>query len=255
MNSFFQSYFGLADRRAVVTGAGRGIGKAIAQGLAAAGAEVLIHYCKSKDGAHKVVQEIQSQGGKAWSAQADLTNPVQVQSLFENVARHWSAIDILVNNTGDLVARSSVADATNELAEQVIRVNFLSAFYVSRTAIPLLYKGINPVILNIGSIAGHNGGANGATLYASAKGAIHTFTRGLAKELSPDIRVNAIAPGVILTDFHRKHTTEERLKAIAKNTPLQRLGRPEDHIAGAVFLCSNGASFITGEILDVNGGL
>ena len=104
-------------------------------------------------------------------------------------------------------------------------------------------------------MAAHDGGANGATLYASSKGAIHTFTRGLAKELAPDIRVNAVAPGLILTDFHRRFSTKERLKAVAENTPLKRLGKAEDIAAAAVFLCGKGASFITGEVIEINGGL
>ena len=107
---------------------------------------------------------------------------------------------------------------------------------------------------NMSSTAAHTGGV-GNKLYGASKGAIHTFTRGLAKELAPGIRVNAIAPGVIMTDFQRRFNTESQLAVIAENTPLKRLGTSEDMTAAVVFLCSNGASFITGEVIEINGGL
>jgi 3-oxoacyl-[acyl-carrier protein] reductase len=104
-------------------------------------------------------------------------------------------------------------------------------------------------------VAAHHGGGSGSVLYASTKGAIHTLTRGLAKELSPSIRVNALAPGVILTDFHRRHSTEESIKNFVAATPLKRAGKPEEVAGAAIFLCSRSASFITGEILEINGGI
>ena len=255
MNDFVQKSFGLDGRRAVVTGAGRGIGRAIAEALAALGSEVLVHYYSSEKAAVEVANGIENQGGKAWTAGADLTDSSQVNRLFEQVAKKWGSIDILVNNAGDLVQRCDIADFRDELIEKVIRVNIHTALYCSREAIPLLKKGTKPCILNLSSGAAHNGGANGATLYAAAKGAIHTFTRGLAKELAPDIRVNAIAPGVILTDFHRRFSTGQSLKRVAENTPLKRVGNAEDMAAAAVFLCGGGASFITGEVIEINGGL
>lgn len=255
MNNFYEKHFGLANKRAVVTGAGRGIGQAIAEALAAMGAEVLVHYNTSKDAAQKVVEDIRTNGGKAWTTGADLTDSAQAKDLFQKVQERWGALDILVSNAGDLVQRCKIEDFSDELIETVLRVNIHTALYSTRDAIPLLRKGKNPGIINLSSVAAHNGGINGATLYATTKGAIHTFTRGLAKELAPDIRVNAIAPGVILTDFHRRHTSEERLNVIAQNTPLKRLGTAEDMAAAAVFLCGDGASFITGEVIEINGGL
>lgn len=255
MNNFYKKHFGLEKKRALVTGAGRGIGRAIAEALAAVGAEVLVHYNKSKDAAQNVVDTIQTNGGNAWAEGADLTDSTQTKALFQKIHARWGALDILVNNAGDLVQRCSIEDFPDDLIETVLRVNIHTALYSTREAIPLLRKGKNPGIVNLSSVAAHNGGANNATLYAATKGAIHTFTRGLAKELAPVIRVNAIAPGVILTDFHRKHSTEEGLKAIAQNTPLKRVGAAEDMAAAAVFLCGDGASFITGEVIEINGGL
>jgi len=255
MNNTLEKWFGLQGRRALVTGAGRGIGRAIAEALASAGAEVCVHYHASADAASEVVNAITAAGGKAWCARADLTVASQANDLLSEVGKRWGGLDILVNNAGDLVQRSPVEKFTDELLDQVLRVNVHSAIYATRAAIPLLRKGKHPSIINLSSVAAHNGGANGATIYAAAKGAIHTYTRGLAKELAPDIRVNGIAPGVALTDFHRKHSTEQNLTTIASNTPLKRLGQPEDHAAAAVFLCGAGASFVTGEVIEINGGL
>ncbi|HYG78220.1 MAG TPA: SDR family oxidoreductase [Planctomycetota bacterium] len=255
MAEFFETYFGLKGRKALVTGAGRGIGRAIASGLAAAGAEVCIHYNKSREAADEAVSDITAAGGSAWSAGGDLTNSAQANALAEAVGARWKCLDILVNNAGDLVKRSPVADASDELIDQVIKVNIHTALYTTRACLPLLRLGQKPCIVNLGSIAAHNGGSNGATIYASTKGAIHTYTRGLARELAPQIRVNGIAPGVALTDFHRTHSKPEALEAIAVSTPLKRLGTAEDMIAATVFLCAAGAEFITGETIEINGGL
>lgn len=255
MNEYLTARFGLDGRRAAVTGAGRGIGRAIAEALAAAGAEVLVHYHRSRQPAEEAARGIESRGGRAWTAQADLTDSAQVRRLFRQVEERWGGLDILVNNTGDLVQRSSIGELSDELLERVVRVNLHSALYCSREAIPLLRRGTAPCIVNLSSNGAHTGGGAGAVLYCAAKGAIHTFTRGLATELAPGIRVNAIAPGTILTDFHRVHTPEERLAAMAANTPLKRLGEAEDVSAAVVFLCGAGAAFITGEVIEINGGL
>ena len=259
MSNYFEDQFGLKGKRALVTGAGRGIGRAIAEAFAAAGAEVCIHYNKSESAANECAGAIEKQfgPGRAWCVGGDLTDSAAVNTVFEKVAARWNgALDILVNNTGDLVQRSKIADFTDDLLERVIRVNVHSAVYCTRAAIPLLKRsGNDPLIINLSSIAAHNGGANGATIYAATKGAIHTYTRGLAKELAPDIRVNGIAPGVAFTDFHRTHSTPEALAAVTNNTPLRRLGTAEDNAGAAVFLASKAGSFITGEVIEINGGL
>jgi 3-oxoacyl-[acyl-carrier protein] reductase len=258
--TYLEDQFGLSGKRALVTGAGRGIGRAIAEALGFAGAEVCVHYNKSEAPAKEVVSTIEKSGeksgSKAWSIGADLTDSAAVHGMFEKIAARWGgALDILVNNTGDLVQRAKIEEFPDDLLERVLRVNIHSAVFTSRSAIPMLRKGKDPIIINLSSVAAHNGGANGATIYAATKAAIHTYTRGLAKELAPTIRVNAIAPGVALTDFHRTHSTPEGLAGIANNTPLKRLGAPEDHGAAAVFLCAKGGSFITGEVIEINGGL
>jgi 3-oxoacyl-[acyl-carrier protein] reductase len=254
MPNVYERYFGLANRRALVTGAGKGIGASIATALAAVGAEVLIHYHSSHDAAQDLVETIQAQGGTAWVAQADLTDAQQVETFFQQVQERWDALDIVVNNTGDLVKRCPIEQFSDELMESVLKVNVHSAVYVTRAAIPLLRKGVKPSIINLSSVAAHTGGGNGAVLYAATKGAIHTFTRGMAKELAPDIRVNGIAPGFILTDFHRRNTPEPIMQSVVQNTPLKRLGEPDEIAAAAIFLCGDGAAFITGEVIEINGG-
>jgi 3-oxoacyl-[acyl-carrier protein] reductase len=255
MNEFFEQNFGLKGKRALVTGAGRGIGRAVVEALSAAGAEVCVHYNKSADAAREVVAGIEKRGGKAFCAGGDLTDPAQVKNLFKQIQSKWDSLDILVNNAGDLVKRAKVAEITDDLLDYVVKLNFHSAVYVTREAIPLLKRGKDASIINLSSVAAHHGGANGATIYASTKAAIHTYTRGMAKELAPEIRVNAIAPGVALTDFHKTHSTPDGLATIANTTPLKRLGAAEDHGAAVVFLCGKGASFITGEVIEINGGL
>ncbi len=255
MTSFLEKQFGLPGRKALVTGAGRGIGKAIASALAGAGAEVCVHYHSSREAALTTVEEIARAGGSAWAAQADLTESPQAQKLSELLQERWGVLDILVNNAGDLVKRCPIADLTDELIENTLRVNVHTALYCIRACLPLLRKGTQPCIVNLSSVAAHHGGGNGAALYASTKGLIHTLTRGLAKELGPAIRVNALAPGVILTDFHQRHSTEEGLKNFAAAAILKRVGYPEEIAGAAVFLCSPAASFVTGENIEVNGGI
>ncbi|MCP4404958.1 MAG: SDR family oxidoreductase [bacterium] len=255
MRNVFEKFFSLAGKRAVVTGAGRGIGRAVAEAFAAAGAEVCVHYYSSKEKARDVVNTIQADGGKAWSAGADLTDSASTKVFFKEVETHWGALDILVNNAGDLVQRCKIEDFPDELIETVLRTNIHTTLYASREAIPLLRKGHSASIVNVGSIAARNGGFNGATLYATTKGAIHTYTRGLAKELGPDIRVNAIAPGIIETDFHVRHSSDELLQSVAEKTPVKRNGSTEEMAAGVLYLCGPGAGFVTGEVLDMNGGL
>ena len=254
MADYLKKAFGLSRKRAVVTGAGRGIGKAIAEALAESGAEVLVHYNRSKLAAEKVAEGINSSGGKAWTVGADLTMSQGAERLLKAAADRWGAIDILVNNSGGLVRRTNIEDFTDELIETVLRVNIHTALYCSRAAIPLLRKAEGSCIVSVGSMGAHTGGGGGGSLYCTTKGAIHTLTRGLAMELAPEIRVNAVAPGVINTDFHRIHSTKEKLEAVVKGTPLKRLGEAEDIAGAVVFLCGAGASFITGEVIEINGG-
>jgi 3-oxoacyl-[acyl-carrier protein] reductase len=255
MSSYLEQQFGLRGKRALVTGAGRGIGRSVALALASAGAEVAVHYFRSGPTAGEVVKQIQNTGGRAWSVCADLTQSEAVAEMFRQLDEHWSGLDILVNNSGDLYGRSTLADIPDDQLDATLRVNLHSTLLTTRAAVPRLSRGQQPVIVNTTSIAAHNGGVNGVSVYAAAKGGILSLTRSLAKELAPQIRVNAISPGVILTDLHRIHSKPAKLEEIAKNTPLQRNGSAEDCAAAVVFLCGPGASFITGDCIEINGGL
>jgi 3-oxoacyl-[acyl-carrier protein] reductase len=254
-SDYLQRTFGLGGRRAVVTGASRGIGRAAAVALAAAGAEVLVHYYRSQAAAQEVVAQITGSGGRAWSAAADLADPAAVGTLFAEVEQRWGALDILVNNAGDMVQRAPLESIEMALLKQILDVNLTSCLLTTRAAIPVLRRGAQPVIINMTSMAAHNGGFGGVSIYTASKGGILSLTRSLARELAPGVRVNAISPGAILTDMHRRLTQEETLSRMAQSTPLGRLGEPEDCAAAVIFLCSPASAFITGEVIEVNGGL
>jgi len=249
------SAFDLTGRRALVTGAGRGIGRAIAEALSGVGAEVVVHYHSSCADAEQVVQAIGQAGGTAHAIGADLTDSSQADELVRRATEAMGGLDILVNNAGDLVQRCHVEQMEDELLDKVLRINIHTAVYTTRAAVPHLKQGTKPSVINLSSLATHTGGGNGATIYASTKAAIHTFTRGLAKELAPTIRVNAIAPGIILTDFHVRNTSDEQIARMAADTPLQRSGEAHECASAAVFLAGGGAAYITGEVIEINGGI
>jgi 3-oxoacyl-[acyl-carrier protein] reductase len=235
----------------LITGASTGIGAAAAR-LLAPGNLVYAHYHSSAAAAQAVGRAVSEQGGEAVVLQADLSTEQGCRDLMDAVAARSDHLDVLVNNAGGLIRRTPVRDLTWELMLQTFALNVFSTMLVSRLAIALLEKGSNPSIVNISSIAIRTG-APSATIYGAAKGAVDVFTRGLAKELAPAIRVNAVAPGFIRTPFHDKFSTPELLETSRQNTPLKRLGEAA-HIAEAIrFLIHS--EFITGETIDVNGGL
>ncbi len=238
-------------QKILITGASTGIGAATALEMAP-GNEIFIHYNRSKQEAEAVAARVTEKGGKAHLLQADLLNEKGCETLCSDVAQQTSSLDVLVNNAGGLLERHSVRDMTWELMERIFALNTFSTMLVTRLCIPLLERGNTPCVINMTSIA-MRFGAPTATIYAASKSAIDSYTRGAARELAPDIRVNAIAPGVVLTPFHDRYTPPERLEAMKENTPLGEHGESE-HIASAVrFLVEN--TFITGETIDINGGL
>jgi 3-oxoacyl-[acyl-carrier protein] reductase len=244
----------LNGKRALVTGASQGIGRCIAEAFGACGAEVAVHYRGNEEMAGDVVRAIDSTGGKGFAVQADLGDGDSIRRLAEEIAGHWDALDLLVNNAGDMVARSRLAEADDALMEKVLKLNLTGCIDVTRRLIPLLERGNEPAIINLTSIAAYSGGQGGVSLYASAKGGMVALTRSLAQELGPAIRVNGIAPGVIITNIHRD-TTPEMLERVAGRTALGRNGRPEECVGAALLLAGPAGSFITGEIIHVNGGL
>ena len=243
----------LQGKTAVVTGGGRDIGLACVKALAAEGANVAINYHSSADGANKAVEEITAAGGKAFAMQGDMTNEEEVQAFITRTVEEFGSIDIAMPITGSLVARVPTAEMTMAHWHTVMNVNATSCMLLIMTALPHFNKGGS--IVTMASQAARDGGGPGAVAYAASKGAVLTMTRGWAKELGPDIRVNAMNPGMINTDFHNVFTKPEVREHVANVTPLKREGKPEDVANLAVYLASDDAAFITGACIDINGGM
>ncbi|MFK7894184.1 MAG: SDR family NAD(P)-dependent oxidoreductase [Granulosicoccus sp.] len=242
----------LKGKTAIVTGAGRDIGRACAMRLAAEGAQVGINYFSSSQGADSAVTEIKNQGGNAFALQGDLSKESDVDALISKTVDLFGRIDVLVNNTGGLVARQKVADMSLEHWHTVMNLNLTSTFLMTRACLAHMKAGS---IINLASQAGRDGGGPGAVPYATSKGAIMTMTRGLAKELGPDIRVNALCPGMIDTDFHNVHTKDEVRRNVEAASPVKRQGTSDNIAELVLFLACNDSSFMTGTNVDINGGM
>jgi 3-oxoacyl-[acyl-carrier protein] reductase len=243
----------LDERVALVTGASRGIGRAIALALAREGATVIVNYATRRETAEAVVNAITAQGGRAVAIAADVADAGQVEAMFKEVLGKFGRIDILVNNAGitrdNLLLRMKDADW-----EQVINTNLKGAFLCARAAAKAMLKQRWGRIINISSVVGLTGNA-GQVNYASAKAGLIGLTKSLARELaSRQITVNAVAPGFIETDMTKELAAEVR-QAMLGSIPLGRFGQPEDVAEAVVFLASEKASYITGQVLVVDGGM
>ena len=235
----------------LITGASTGIGAETAR-LLARGNRIFVHYRASEASARKVAEDVENRGGQAHLAQADLSTEDGCRKLVEVVTAQSATMDVLVNNAGAMLERKNVREITWDLMARTFAVNTFSIMALTAMCIPLLEKGDDPNIINLTSVAIRHG-APSATVYGAAKAAIDSFTRGIARELAPAIRVNAVAPGVILTPFHDQVTSAEQLETFRQSNPLQRNGDPI-HIAQAVqFIIDNG--FMNGETIDINGGI
>ncbi len=242
----------LQGKVALVTGGATGIGAAVAVRLAERGADVaLTHYSHDPAG---VVEAITAVGRRALALKVDVRDSAATTAAVESVVTELGALDIVVNNAGGLVARRPLEETTDEHWHHVVDLNLASAFYVTRAASPHL--GTGGRIVSVASLAGQNGGGAGALAYASSKAGMLGFTRALAKEFAPrGITVNAITPGFILdTPFHETFTPAEAQAAAIAATPVGRAGSPRDTAAAIEFLVSDDASFLTGVVIDVNGG-
>lgn len=242
----------LSGKTAIVTGGGRDIGAAVAKALAAEGANVAISYFESSKGADGVVAEIQSSGGKAIAVQADLNVQSGVDALVGATVEAFGSVDVLVNNAGGLIVRKTIPEMDLSHWEAVMTLNVSSTFMMTKACLEHMTRG---TIVNIASQAGRDGGGPGAVAYATAKGAVMTMTRGLAKELGPNIRVNALCPGMIDTDFHNIHTPDDGRRSFEANAPVKRQGHVTDAANLVVFLASEDSAFMTGTNIDINGGM
>ncbi len=242
---------------ALVTGGGSGLGRACALTLGRRGARVAVHYMKSREGADEVVATLKAAGAEAAAFQADLTKAAEVTALVDAVTARFETIDILVNNAGDLIARQPLLSMSEEFFRSVMDVNLTSAFLMSRAVGPAMVARKSGAIINMSSLAAWNGGGPGAGAYATSKGAIVSLTKALAKEMSPHgVRVNCVAPGLIgETAFHGRFTAPDAFANAAKGVLLGRAGTPDEVATVVAFLASSDASFLTGETIEINGGM
>lgn len=244
----------LAQKVAIVTGGGRDIGRAVSLKLAQEGAAVVVNYFDNPADASETVRMIMDGGGKAHAVQGDATRADDVQKLVSTCIDAFGPhIHILVNVAGGLVGRKKMEEMDEEFWDSVLDVNLKSAFLVTKAVLPHMPDG--GAIVNFSSQAARDGGGFGAIAYATAKGGVLTFTRGLAKELGPrKIRVNCISPGMINTSFHNTFTRPEVRQKVAAMTPLGREGEAREVAELALFLASARSSFINGESIEINGG-
>ncbi|MCU0646271.1 MAG: glucose 1-dehydrogenase [bacterium] len=246
----------LKNKVAIVTGSIQGIGKATAEILAANGAAVVINNHENSAGLEEVAEGIRKNGGKVKAVIADVTKKEQAKKLVDS-ALEFGGIDILVNNAGGLVKRVPVAEFDENHFQTVMEVNLKTAFLMAHLVMPHMKQKKSGKIINFSSQAAHDGGGSGAAAYAASKGAIWTFTKSLAKELAPfGITVNVVSPGFIgQTAFHNTFTAKEVHEKMPTMIPLGRAGAPDDVAKIVLFLASELADYLTGQSIEVNGGL
>jgi len=243
----------LSGRVALVTGASRGIGRAIALALAEAGATVAVNYKDNEELANGVVREIEQNGGTAIAWRADVADTNQTAAMIEEISSRFNRLDILINNAG-VVRDFLLLEMAEEDWREVLQTNSFGVYHCSKAVLKGMVMRRWGRIINLSSVAAVRGG-RGQSNYAASKGAINAFTRSLAAEVGPKgITVNAIAPGLITTDMSQgvlafsDHLVRERIA-------LRRLGQPKDVAPLAVFLCSEAADYITGQVIYVDGGM
>ncbi len=243
----------LQNRVALVTGASRGIGRAIALALARAGATVAVNYLRASDQAGAVVEEIEKGGGKGLAFQADVSDFAAAQELVKDVISHLGGLDILVNNAG-IIRDGLIMMMKEEDWDLVLTTNLKSTFNCSKAAVRHMMRKRYGRIINITSIAGQMGNP-GQTNYSASKAGQIGFTKSLAREVaSRNITVNAIAPGFVETDI-LEHTPQEAIDYILNQTPMGRMAAPEEIAYVAAFLASEQAGYITGQVIGVDGGM
>ncbi len=246
----------LKDTVVLITGASTGIGAAAALAFGRQGAHVGVHYNRSREAAEGVASEIETSGGRATLVQGDMSDSVAAASVVAQAIDAGGRLDVLVNNAGHMVDRIPVERMDDDAFDRVVDLNARSAVATIRAAVPQFRRQGKGNIINVSSVSARTGGSAGSILYSAAKGFVSTMTRGLARELAPDnIRVNAVSPGVILTAFHEKYSTPEKLESQRRIIPLGRLGTAEDCAGAFLFLATDALSgYITGQVIEVNGG-
>ena len=244
----------LSVRTALVTGGSSDIGAAISRALARRGADVAIHYHRNAERAATVAEEVRALGRQAWTIQADLSIADEARRVAVE-ATALAPIDVLVNNAGAPLRRVHWSELDAPFLDTVFGLNYRAPLYLCQGLTPGMVERERGVVINILSTAAWVGGTDTVYAYASAKGALLTLTRGLARSLAPNgVRVLAIAPGTIDTEFQRTGTSPEMLAELVKSNMLGRMGRPEEIGEVVAFMATDAASFVVGETIHVNGG-
>lgn len=239
-----------------VTGSSKGIGRAIALDLAEEGCDIVVHYNRGEDEARQVAEEIEARGRNALAVGGDVSDSGDVSRMVEEIKGRFGRVDVLVNNAGGFVERRTFEEMTEDVWDRIMAVNLKSVYLVSQAILPLMKQHGGGRIVHITSIAARNGGSPSSIAYSTAKGGVSTLTRAMAKAfVSDNIRVNAVAPGRIDTPMHEEFTPTEKREEAAQGIPLKREGTPEEIVGAVTFLASPRASYLVGEVIEVNGGL
>lgn len=238
----------------LVTGASGGIGKAVAEKFAQNGYRVAVHYHNGRERAEALQKQLEQQGCSVMTVQADLRDSMQVQAMIGQIERSWGGVDVLVNNAG-VAQQKLFTDITDAEWRNMFAIHVDGAFYCARAVLPEMIHRKRGCIINVSSMWGQTGGSC-EVHYSAAKGALQAMTKALAKEVGPSgIRVNCVAPGVILTEMNTRMFDQDTLEALKEETPLETLGTTEDVANMIYFLSTEEAGFITGQIIGVNGGM
>ena len=245
----------LKGKVAVVTGGARDIGREVCIKLAKEGAKVVVNFFDSENDSKDTLAAISEVGGEAIAVYGDVTNQHDIDNLVDKTKEAFGEkVDILVNVAGGLFARKTISELDEDFYKLVMDVNFKGTVFVTQAFKPLMSKGAS--IVNFASQAGRDGGGPGSALYASSKGAVMTLTRNWAKEFGPEgIRINAVCPGMIATKFHDDFTKDDVRERVASSTPLRREGSAKEVADLVAYLASDESSFVTGNNIDINGGL
>jgi 3-oxoacyl-[acyl-carrier protein] reductase len=246
----------LRGKACLVTGASTGIGAAVARALGGQGASVAVHYHRSADEARRVADDVRAGGGQAVVLQGDVGDPGIAGRLVADTVAAFGRLDVLINNAGGPLRRVDFVETPDELYDELMDLNFRSVFATCRAAVPRFRGQGSGTIINTTSVAARHGGGPGALVYAAAKAAFSSLTRGLAKELAPHrIRVNAISPGVVLTPIHERLSSPAVMEAFIRQVPLGRAAAADECVGAFLFLASERlSSYVTGQVLEVNGG-
>jgi Dehydrogenases with different specificities (related to short-chain alcohol dehydrogenases) len=248
-----QSFFG---KVVLITGASSGIGRATAELMAARGAKVVIHYRDHIQGAAEALAAIREAGGDGHIVQADITKKNEVEAMVQEVVSMYGAVDVLINNAGGGVRKSTFMEMTEQLWDETFALNVKSILFCSQAVLKSMIPRRSGKIINVSSAAARIGGAGESIHYASAKGAVNTLTVGMSRELIKyGIIVNGVAPGMVDTPFHEKFALgEDRLEKMIATVPLQRAATPVEIAEVICFLASDAANYMLGETVTVSGG-